>query len=121
MLTVYKYPIPATLTDNLGPDGEPGIRFENEFTIEIPNPGIITRMAAQPSRTPHLQIWALVDDDQAAVVRERRFVFLGTGHTTRHTNLLFIDAWITDGLVFHLFEVMNPELEAGEDKVGGTQ
>jgi len=59
-------------------------------------------------------------DDEPTVIRERRFVFLGTGHTTKHANLQFIDAWVTDGLVFHLFEVMNPELEAGEDKVGGT-
>ncbi len=97
MLTVYKYGIPATL-------GVAGARFSSEFELTIPNPGIVTKMGMQESRSSQFQVWALVDPD--GLVRTRKFVFLGTGHETKHKNLMFIDAWITDGLVFHLFEVL---------------
>ena len=97
MLTVFKYEIPAKL-------GGISTEFVPEFTLMIPNPGIILKMDVQPSRSASFVIWALVDE--TGHTRERRFVFLGTGHTTQHPNLQFIDSWVSDGLVFHLFEVL---------------
>lgn len=97
MLTIWKYETPATLDDNAA-------HFMHEFTLHIPDPGIVTRMGIQPSRSRSFVVWALVDPESSSV-RERHFLFLGTGHMTGHTRLQFIDAWITDGLVFHLFEI----------------
>ena len=95
-LIVYKYAIPAHLTES-------GINFENEFKLSIPNPGIIMSVGVQKSRSLQFQVWALVDPQALPI--DRNFLWLGTGHETDHTKLQFIYAYITDGLVFHLFEI----------------
>jgi len=99
MLTVYKYPIQAkrNIMGN-------GVVYDNNFELAISSPGIITRIGLQESRLPYLQIWALVDPTKETVTR--KFVLLGTGETTNETKLKFIDSWVTDGLVLHLFEVL---------------
>jgi hypothetical protein len=98
MLTVYKYAIPATLTAF-------GAQFEHNFELNIPIDGIILKMGVQETRSTQFQIWALVNPENNRV--KRKFVFLGTGHNTNYTRLQYIDSWVTDNLVFHLFEVLD--------------
>ncbi len=97
MLTVYKYPIPATLVED-------GLDYDKTFELSIPNPGIITKLGIQPDVSPQFQIWALVDPEEKLVTN--KFVLLGTGKTTEQENLLFIDSWVSDGMVIHLFKVL---------------
>lgn len=96
MNTVYKYEIPAALSAL-------GAQFVHEFTLALPKEGRVLNMDVQQSRSPKFQIWALVDPE--AELSERKFLFLGTGHNTERKNVQYIDSWVTDGLVFHLFEV----------------
>ena len=99
MLTVYKYPISAkrNIMGN-------GVDYANSFELTIPSPGIITRIGLQESRSTHFQIWVLVDPTKELVTR--KFVLLGTGNATDETKLAFVDSWITDKFVLHLFEVI---------------
>jgi len=97
MLTVYKYPIPATLV-------EEGIDYNETFKLLIPNPGVIIKLGIQPHVSLQFQIWALVDPKEQPIVN--KFLLLYTGGKTEETNLLFIDSWISDGIVIHLFKVL---------------
>ncbi len=98
MLIVYKYEIPATLSAL-------GAQFKHSFKLDIPKYGTILKMDVQETRSKQFQIWALVDPENETT--KRRFLFLGTGHKTEYTKLQHIDSWVTDGLVFHLFEVFD--------------
>ena len=96
MLTVYKYPIPAVL-------GEDGLDYDDTFELSIPNPGIITKLGIQPAVSSQFQIWALVDPEKRPTTS--KFLLLTTGRRTKQTNLFFIDSWVSDGTVLHLFRI----------------
>ena len=87
MLTVWKFPV----------------RWDDSFSAEMPKSAKVLTVQMQNSDP---QMWALLDPTEPR--RTRTFRLAGTGHLIKQAanELEYVDTFQTEGLVFHLFEVL---------------
>ena len=95
MTTLWKYPIP----------------IEDRFTLSLPEGAVIRHLAVQGSQT---YLWVEVDPDR--VPETRAFFWVGTGHSFPQTptqEQVYLGTVHLDGLglVFHLYEIVNPKTQ----------
>ena len=97
--TVYKYEIPAKLTPM-------GASFDNQFEMELPNGSKVLSLGVQLQRSHTFMIWVQHPAHFDGWAK-RQFAFLGTGHVIEtDKELIPVGNYISDGLVFHLFELV---------------
>ena len=90
MYVIYKYPIPPV----------------TKFYINIPLDAKVLSVQAQ-IQSDRPQVWVLLNPDLPK--QERHFICLATGQETENINNFtkFIGTFqLTNGLVFHLFELL---------------